>query len=60
MKLNCSINFHIGFYKMSVRTDRQTDRQTDSVDQDQTAQTVRSGVGLTLSVNLWDILLSKT
>ena len=35
------------------------DRQTDSVDQDQTAQTVQSDVGCTLSVNLWDILLSK-
>ena len=30
--LNCSINFHLGFYEMSV--------WTDSVDQDQTAQTV--------------------
>ena len=35
------------------------DRQTDSVDQDQTAQTVQSDVGFTLSVNLWDIFLSK-
>ena len=51
MKLNCSINFHLGFYKMSVRT--------DSVDQDQTAQTVQSDVGFTLSVNLWDIFLLK-
>ena len=23
MKLNCSINFHVGLYKMSDRTDRQ-------------------------------------
>ena len=23
MKLNCSTNFHLGFYKMFVRTDRQ-------------------------------------
>ena len=51
MKLNCSINLHLGFYKMSFRT--------DSVDQDQTAQTVQSDVGFTLSVNLWDIFLSK-
>ena len=48
MKLNCSINLHLGFYKMSFLT--------DSVDQDQTAQTVQSDVGFTLSVNLWDIL----
>ena len=41
--------FSSGFYKMSVRT--------DSVDQDQTAQTVLSDVGFTLSVNLWDIFL---
>ena len=33
------------------------DRQT--VDKDQTAQTVQSDVGFTLSVNLWDIFLSK-
>ena len=51
MKLNCSINFHLGFYKMPV--------PTDSVNQDQTAQTVQSGVGFTLSVNLWDTFLSK-
>ena len=44
MKLNCSINLHLGFYKMSFRT--------DGVDQDQTAQTVQSDVGFTLSVNL--------
>ena len=55
MKFNCSINFHIGFYKMSARTDR----QTDNVDQDQTSQTVQSDVGFTLSVNLWDTFLSK-
>ena len=30
--LNCSINFHLGFYEISV--------WTDSVDQDKTAQTV--------------------
>ena len=34
-------------------------RQTDSVDQDQTALTVQSNVGSTLSVNVWDTLLSK-
>ena len=34
-------------------------RQTDSVDQDQTAQTVQSDVGFTLSVNLWDIYIVK-
>ena len=33
--------------------------QKDSVDQDQTAQTVQSDFGFTLSVNLWDIFLSK-
>ena len=49
MKLNCSINLYLGFYKMSFRT--------DNVDQDQTAQTVQSDVGFTLSVNLWDIFL---
>ena len=36
-----------------------SDRQTDSVDQDQTAQTVKSDVGFTLSVNLWDIYFVK-
>ena len=51
MTLNCSIDFHLGFYKMSG--------QTDSVVQDQTAQTVQSDVGFTLSFNLWDIFLSK-
>ena len=51
MNFNCSINFHLRFYKMSV--------QTDSVDQDQTAQTVQSDVGFTLSVNFWDTFLSK-
>ena len=51
MKLICSINLHLGFYKMSL--------QTDYVHQDQTAQTVQSDVGFTLSVNLWDIFLSK-
>ena len=44
MKLNCSINLHLGFYKMPFRT--------DSVDQDKTAQTVQSDVGFMLSVNL--------
>ena len=33
--------------------------QTDSVDQDQTAQTVQSDGGFTLSANLWDTFLSK-
>ena len=33
---------------------------TDNVGQDQTAQTVQSDVGFTLTVNLWDIFLSKT
>ena len=53
MELNCSINFHLEFYKMfhSVRT--------DSVDQDQTAQAAQSDVGFTLSVNLWDIYFVK-
>ena len=32
---------------------------TDSVDQDQTAHTVQSDVGFTLSVNLWDIYFVK-
>ena len=40
--------FSSGFYKMSVQTDQ---------DQDQTAQTVQSDVGFTLSVNLRDIFL---
>ena len=48
MKLKCSINFHQNFTKC-------LSGQTDSVDQDQTAQTVQSDVGL--SVNLWDIFL---
>ena len=52
MKLNCSINFHLGFYKCQSG-------QTDSEDQDQTAQTVQSDVGFTLSVNLWNTFLSK-
>ena len=52
MKLNCSINLHLGFYNSQSG-------QTDSVDQDQTAQTVQSAVGFTLSVNLWDTFLSK-
>ena len=51
MKLNCSINLHLGFYKMSFRT--------DSVDQDQTAQTEQCDVGFTLSVNLWDMFFVK-
>ena len=51
LKLNCSINLHLRFYKMSF--------QTDSVDQNQTAQTVQCDVGFILSVNLWDIFLSK-
>ena len=51
MRLNCSINFHLGFYKTSVLT--------DNVDQDQTAQTVQSDVGFIISVNLWDTFLSK-
>ena len=50
MKLNCSINFHQNFTKC-------LSGQTDGVDQDQTAQTVLSDVGFTLSVNLWDIFL---
>ena len=50
MKLNCSINFHRDFTKC-------LSGQTDNVDQDQTAQTVQSDVGFTLSVNLWDIFL---
>ena len=54
MELNCSINFHLKFYKMSLSG------QTDSMDQDQTAQTVQSDVGFTLSVNLWDIYFVKT
>ena len=52
MKLNCSINFHLGFTKC-------LSGQTDSVDQDQTEQTVQSDVGFTLSVNFLDIILSK-
>ena len=44
MKLNCSINFHPGFYEMSV--------QTDSVYQD---QTVQFDVGSVLPVYLVDI-----
>ena len=36
--------FSSGFYRLS--------RQTDNIDQDQTAQTVQSDVGFTLSVNL--------
>ena len=47
-------NFHLEFYKMFTRSG-----QTDSVDQDQTAQTVQSDVGFTLSVNLWDIYFVK-
>ena len=44
MNLNCSFNFHRGFYEMSV--------QTDSVYQD---QTVQFDVGSVLPVNLVDI-----
>ena len=51
MKLNCSINLHLGFYKMSF--------QTDSVDQDQTAKTVQSDVGFTLSVKTLGYILVK-
>ena len=32
MKLNCSINLHLGFYKMSVRTDRQCRSRSDCLD----------------------------
>ena len=53
MELNCSINFHLEFSKMSDFV------RTDSVDQDQTAQTVQSDVGFILSVNLWDIYFVK-
>ena len=52
MKLNISINFHKDFTKC-------LSGQTDYVDQDQTAQTVQSDVGFTLSVNPRDIFLSK-
>ena len=52
MKLNCSINFHQDFTEC-------LSGQTDSVDQDQTAQTVQSDVGFTLSVNVWDIFFAK-
>ena len=51
MKLNYSIIFYLEFLKISCRT--------DIVDQDQTAQTVQSDVGSTLSVNLGDVFLSK-
>ena len=51
MRVNCSINFHPGFYKMSART--------DNVDQDQSVQTVQSDVGFTLSVNLRDTFCQK-
>ena len=44
MQLNCSVNFHPGFYEMSV--------QTDSVYQD---QTVQFDVGSVLPVNRVDI-----
>ena len=44
MKLNCSINLHLGFYKMSF--------QIDNVDQDQTAQTVQSGVDFVKNITL--------
>ena len=54
MELNYSINFHLAFYKMFTLSG-----QTDSVDQDQTAQTVQSDVGFTLSVNLWGIYCVK-
>ena len=50
MKLNCSINFHQDLAKC-------LSGQTDSVDQGQTAQTVQSDDGFTLSVNLLDIFL---
>ena len=50
MKLNCLINFYQDFTKC-------LSGQTDSVDQDQTAQTLLSDVGFTLSVNLWNTLL---
>ena len=45
MKLNCSINFHPGFYEMSV--------QTDGVYQH---QTVQFDVGSVLPGNLVDII----
>ena len=32
MKLNCSIYFHLGFYEMSVRTDRQCSVRSDCSD----------------------------
>ena len=54
MELKFSINFHHEFYKMFTLSG-----QTDSVDQDQTAKTVQSDVGFTLSVNLWDIYFVK-
>ena len=44
MKLNCFINSHLGFLKISCRI--------YNVDQDQTTQTVQSDVGSTLSNNL--------
>ena len=43
MELNCSINFHLEFYKMFTLSG-----QKDSVDQDQTPQTVQSDIGFAL------------
>ena len=49
------------FHQFSSKTLQNVspDRQTDNVDQDQTAQTVQSNIGFTLSVNLWDTFLPK-
>ena len=49
--VNCSINFHHGFYKMSI--------WTDNVYRDQTARTVQSDVRYTLYDNCGDIFFSK-
>ena len=47
------------FHQFSSRILQNVCPDRDSVDQDQTAQTVQSDVGFTLSISLWDISLSK-